>query len=298
MANRAYKKQSGEEQGKGKVIVVCSAVGGTGRTSVTVNLAALLAKRNLKVDIIDGNLQFGDTAMALDLQPFYTLKELAERNDISNARDYAVRHETGIQLIASPTRPEFAELISTSFLASLTKELSEEANVVLVDAQPGLPEYNIELMEQADSLFVVTTAGMAAVKNTKIFIETLEALGLKEKAHLLVNKATAPSVIKGKEIMELVVVDMACFLPEERKRMSQSMDLGRPLVLDEPQRKYTKELGRMIDEQIFSQINETRKSTSRGFVRKVDEKLRGTGGKRRELISKTTIKEPDGSESN
>ncbi|WP_054636869.1 AAA family ATPase [Thalassobacillus sp. C254] len=190
MASYGPAQASPDQQSKGKVIVVCSASGGMGRSSVTLNLAALAARQSVKVDVIDGDLQFGDLALSLNLRPSLSIEEAAERKDVSNIREYCIAHESGLQLLAAPSRPEFADLVSPEFVTSVLEELSRDSGAVILETQAGLNEDNLQFMELADSIIVVASTGMAAIKNTKLMIETIKALGMKEKVIVVVNKCT------------------------------------------------------------------------------------------------------------
>ncbi|WP_124220594.1 P-loop NTPase [Aquisalibacillus elongatus] len=62
----------------GQVITVCSGKGGVGKTLLAVNLAVSLSKKNADVALIDGEFQFGDVGLAMDLQPSFTMKDIVE----------------------------------------------------------------------------------------------------------------------------------------------------------------------------------------------------------------------------
>ncbi|WP_077623196.1 AAA family ATPase [Sediminibacillus massiliensis] len=281
---------------KAKMIVICSAAGGAGRTTLTVNLAALLAERKLKTVVVDGDLQFGDLALALDLKPKLTLKELAERNETEYVRDYYARHESGVQLLAAPVRPEYAELVTIGLLDAITDSIKQSSDVLLVDTQHGLNEQNLSLMEKADEILVVSTPGMAALKNTKLMLETLEMLGLKDKASLIVNKATASSVIKASEIPELTQIEQAYFLPEDSKNVPNSLDVGKPLVISQPKLDFSKEISK-IGEYLFPfEPPASNKMAAGGFLKKVGIKAKGLKirGERDEFTSQIAVEKPAG----
>ncbi|WP_163970649.1 AAA family ATPase [Oceanobacillus halotolerans] len=225
-----------------KLIAVCSAVGGTGRTTITVNLATAFAKRGLKVGIVDGDLQFGDIAMALDVQPSLTLKEISERSDVDNIRLYYTNHPSGIQLLAAPTRPEFADIIDNAIFQAGIEATKEYMDITIVETQAGLQEKALEVMEKADEILLVTTPAMHVLKNTKLMIETIEALGMKEKITVVVNKAGGSSVMKRSKLVDILGVDRLVVLPADSKHVNESLDLGQPLVVTHPKHIFTKEM--------------------------------------------------------
>jgi pilus assembly protein CpaE len=235
-------------------IVVASAVGGVGRTTITANLAALLAKQNIKVSVIDADLQFGDISMAFDLHPARTITDAAERKDTDNIPFYLMKHESGVNVLPAPARPEYAELITSDFLLKIVGNLKEDNEVILIESQAGLHDLTIQLMEKADLILTVSTPRMSALKNTKMMIETLELLGLKEKVKLVINQFTSKNMIQPKEIRNLIGVDKAAFLPKEDKQIDHSLDVGIPVVTSHPKLAFTKELEKMLEDyRLFNQ---------------------------------------------
>ncbi|MFC2947308.1 AAA family ATPase [Virgibacillus sediminis] len=237
----------GEEQKQGKRIVVVSASGGVGKTAVTVNLAAQLALGKNKVTVIDADLSFGDAALAFDLEPGDTMKEAAERKDIDNIQAYLMNHPSGVKLLPAPKRPEHAELISPDFLGAAVEKISHDADITLIDTQAGLTELNLSLMEAADQILVIGTPGMAVLKNTKLFLETMELLGLKEKALLVINKFTTPTVIRAEDISELLNIETHSYLPRDDKQMDHSFDQGQPLVVNSPKLAFSTEISKLAE---------------------------------------------------
>ncbi|SFK04847.1 pilus assembly protein CpaE [Halobacillus dabanensis] len=271
-----------------EMIAVCGAVGGAGRTSVTVNLAASLAKKKRNIRIVDGDLQFGDTALALDLQPPQTLKDIAERVDERDFQDYWTVHDSGIELLAAPYRPEHADLFTADMLASLIESVKADSDILLVDTEAGLTESSLQVMEKADRILLVTTPRMAALKHTRLMVETLQVLDMKHKVEVIVNQFTTGSVMKASEIRDLIQTENIHFLPYEYKGISESLDLGIPLVESHPKHSYSIQIGQLA-EGLFPTIQMKREKYS--VVNKVINRLKGSRGSRHEFIGKTSIKD-------
>src|SRR5574342_36254 len=66
---------------KGKIVTVYSPKGGTGCTTLAVNLALTLHNEDTRVVLVDGNLQFGDVAVFINEQGKNTIIDLAPRVD-------------------------------------------------------------------------------------------------------------------------------------------------------------------------------------------------------------------------
>ena len=97
----------------GKVITVFSPKGGTGKTAVSTNLAAAMSHyESRRVLLVDLDLQFGDTAIMLGLEPTKTIHDLTTAPgelDAHKLYGYTTRHGAGIDVLAAPVRPEEAD---------------------------------------------------------------------------------------------------------------------------------------------------------------------------------------------
>lgn len=241
-------------------IAIVSPVGGTGRTTVTVNLATVLAGRGLKTIVIDGDLQFGDMAMAFDLKPSYTITEVAETNDLENILFYCTKHLSGVQLLAAPTRPEFADVIPNQLLSEAMEHLSEKSNVLLVETESGLTEKGLEVMDKADVILIVTNPSLHILKNTKLMMETLTALGLKEKIRVVLNKFSEAS-LGQKRIQEILSLDELHTITDDPKHIHESFNMGVPVVSVNAKLPFSKDLIKLAD-QLIGRYNTPKKKDS------------------------------------
>ncbi|HEY0580763.1 MAG TPA: response regulator, partial [Chloroflexota bacterium] len=100
----------------GKRIVVLGTKGGVGTTTVAVNVAlALREQTHAAVALFDADFLFGDTTIHLDLQPQRTVLDLVPHTDALDARlidQVMVKHRNGLHVLARPTNPEQAEVLT------------------------------------------------------------------------------------------------------------------------------------------------------------------------------------------
>ena len=64
-----------------RVVAVMGAKGGVGSTVVACQLAASLRARGARTALVDLNLPLGDVALYFDVQPTYTLANIARESD-------------------------------------------------------------------------------------------------------------------------------------------------------------------------------------------------------------------------
>jgi pilus assembly protein CpaE len=218
----------------GKLIAVCSAKGGIGRTTLTVNLAIALMKKNFIVGILDGDFQFGDVNLAMDLKFSLTIKDVFEEMDsldVHSLTEYLAVHESGVRVLSAPERPEYADLITNEAANKILDVMLIGNDYVVVDTPVGLNEQSVRFIERADQILVVTNLEMAALKNTKLFLETLDILGLRERTRIIINRANMESVIKATDAARILDVDNPIYIPNDFQICSQSINLGVPFVI-------------------------------------------------------------------
>ena len=91
------------------MVSVVSPKGGVGKTTVATNLAVGLAQRvpNSTV-LVDLDVQFGDVASALDLEPEHFLADAVHataKRDSMVLKTFLTQHRSGLYVICAPARP-------------------------------------------------------------------------------------------------------------------------------------------------------------------------------------------------
>lgn len=241
----------GEKQSRGEMIVVCSAKGGVGRTVLTANLAVALSKKNIGIAILDGDFQFGDVSLAMDLHPAFTIKDVVE--GIESFDEYALssylnHHESGVKILSAPERPEYSEMITPEVVDKVCHLLLRQHDFLLVDTGVGLQETSLQLIEKADQILVVTNLEMATLKNTKLFLETLEILGLRNKVQVVINRATMESVLQATDVPDILGESAPVYIPNDFQIVSQSLNVGIPFVLNQGKTDISKAMFKMAEQ--------------------------------------------------
>ncbi|MCR2823186.1 AAA family ATPase [Lederbergia panacisoli] len=217
----------------GKVIAVCSAKGGVGQTMIASNLAIALHKQNLSIALVDGKLQFGDIAVALNLRTSMTIKDVAEEFDsidhtlISN---YMFEHESGIHVLPAPDRPEYAELITKEIMVKTITMLQQQFDYIIIDCGYAFHETTLELLDLTDEILVATTLEMISLRNTKQLLETFAQLDFMEKTKIIVNRYDMESLIKAEDVPVMLNVEEAHYISNDFKLTSQSLNIGIPIL--------------------------------------------------------------------
>ena len=180
----------------GRIQAFYGAKGGVGTTTIAIN-AAIAFHRELgrKVCLVDGNLQFGDHRVFLDLgldRKSIVDIVTAPSIDADLIRNVIVKHDSGIDLLLAPPSPETAELVRPEHLPFITDQLTSMYDYILVDVDKRLDDVNLGILESADTMFVVMTADLSCLKNVRLVLETIGHLGYSaQKVQLVLNRSNA-----------------------------------------------------------------------------------------------------------
>lgn len=152
------------DHGGGRVISVFSPKGGVGRTTIACNLAVALKQATGKrVALVDGNLQFGDVGVVLNVQPTKTIVDLLPHiADIDHelVGDVVLGHSSGVDVLLAPTRPEMAELVTADYLKRILAKMREVYDFVAVDTPASFSETALASLDMSDRIFVLLTVEM------------------------------------------------------------------------------------------------------------------------------------------
>ncbi|MBU1866582.1 MAG: AAA family ATPase [Actinobacteria bacterium] len=231
--------------GGGRVITVMAGKGGSGKTITATNLAAALTERlgEDKVVIVDADLQFGDVALMLQIDPSRTIVDAAAIIDeLTEPRLDAIllRHDSGLRVMPAPLVPAGADKIGPKDVVRVVEMLRGMYSFVVVDTAPIFDDGLITLLEHSDDVLLVVDMDLPSVKNAKIALDTLRAIGFDTgKVHLTVNRANSKARLDLAELERALGEKVAASIPSDRL-IPQSVNEGVPAVTFSPRSRVAK----------------------------------------------------------
>ena len=182
--------------GNGRVITVFSPKGGTGKTVTATNLSVCFAKNaGKKTLLLDLDLQFGDAAIMLGIEPEKTIQDLVTAPgelDPEKLAGYTTRHSSGLDVLPAPIRPEDAELVTEAKLARLMEVAKESYEVIVVDTSPFFHGPMLATLDQSDDLLLVCGLDVPTIKNVRLSLQTLQLLSFPvERVRVVLNRANS-----------------------------------------------------------------------------------------------------------
>jgi pilus assembly protein CpaE len=236
---------------EGKVVTLFSPKGGAGKTTLACNLAIAFARRHeRRTLLLDLDLQFGDAAIMMGLEPDKTIYDLvmARRELDSDAlAGYVTAHQSGVHVLPAPLRPEDAELVTEERLGHLFTVAKESYDVVVVDTPPFFHGPVLSTLDRTDQLVLVGTLDVPTIKNIKLTLQTLDLLHYpKERRRLLLNRTGAKVGLNPKEVERALDMPVSFEIESERE-VPMSVNRGVPLALANPRASVVKALGEVAD---------------------------------------------------
>ena len=230
---------------RGRVTMVFSPTGGSGRTTVAVNLAngILMQAPRSRVCIADLNIEFGDVALALQLEPNRTLSDALgmERDlDAAAASSLTVRHPDGFDALLAPRRPVEGSYITPTLAAGILTLLAQTHDHVIVDAEPSFNELMLSCFDLADSHIVLTGNDVLSLKNTRVALDTLDSLGHDAARRTKVlNRADPHLGLTRKDMEQALGTTFDVCLPAS-KDVPLATNRGVSIVRDRPRHPFSK----------------------------------------------------------
>jgi pilus assembly protein CpaE len=249
----------------GKVIVVVSPKGGSGKTAVASNLAVTLSQQHPgEVVALDLDVQFGDLASALALHPEHTIAELARTDEINatTAKLFLTPYD-GLFVLAGAESPAAADAVTAAHVARVLPLLAQEFAYVVVDTAAGLDERTLSALECATDLLVVSSLDVNSIKSLRKAIDALDSIGVKAARTFVLNRSDSKVGLDVADAEEAVGMKADVQVPSSRE-IPLALNMGTPVVKSVPRAEVSKRFQQLS--RLFAPITE-RDKPKRGWRR-------------------------------
>ncbi len=200
-----------------QVIVVASPKGGVGKTTTAVNLAALLAESAPgEVVVIDLDLQFGDVAAVLDLEPAYTIADAfaSGADDSMRLRTLLVPHEAGFHVLCGSDDPSENGRVTGDQIRKLVHHYSSSFRYVVIDTPGGLHEETLASLEEATDIVLVAALDVATLRAVHREVDVLANLSLlPPRRHVVLNRADRRCGLTERDAERIIGLPIDAVIP-------------------------------------------------------------------------------------
>lgn len=239
------------DNGKGTVIGVFSPKGGVGKTTIATNVAVGLGKiAPMSVVIVDLDLQFGDVASGLYLNPVHSVTDAvspAASQDTLVLKAFLTVHPASIYALCAPVSPVEADFITPEQITRLLEQLADEFQYVVVDTAPGLPEIGLAAMEACTDVIWVTAMDIPSVRGLRSGLDILRQLDIMpEGRHVVLNMADPKCGLSVQDVESTLGAPVDVSVPRSRA-VAFSTNRGVPVLQEARKDPAVKGLNQLVE---------------------------------------------------
>jgi pilus assembly protein CpaE len=237
--------------GPAEVILVFSGKGGVGKSLIATNLAVGLAEQTGgRVAMVDLDLQFGDIGVMLNLDHSRSITELVDGSsgiDDESVGEVLAIGPSGVRVLLAPISPELADLVTAEHVRAVIAELRRTFDYVIVDSASHLTEFNLEVIELAQRVLVVTALTIPAIKDAKLTLKVLESLSVDpETIMLVVNRVDGYADFNQESIEQSLRTPVAVQIPHDPRVIGDAITRGLPFVTAHPEAEVSRALRELV----------------------------------------------------
>ena len=245
----SHTARTGMAGADGRVVTVFSPKGGTGKTVMSTNLASAFAKHGgKKTLLLDLDLQFGDAAIMLGIEPDKTIYDLVVAPgelDPEKLAGYTTRHAAGVEVLPAPIRPEDAELVTEAKLSRLLEVAKESYEMIVVDTSPFFHGPMLATLDRTDELLLLCGLDVPTIKNVRLSLQTLELLSFPtERIRVVLNRANTNVGMKRGEVEAALEQGVRFEIPSDRA-VPLAVNRGNPAVVSDPKADFSRAVREM-----------------------------------------------------
>jgi len=230
----------------GRVIAVFSGKGGSGVSFVATNLAASM---NVPTLLADLNLQAGDAASFLGMDPKYSVVDFIHnraRLDDSLINSFLTVHSSRLSLLAAPPEAHEAEDVKPQDLTEILHLLRQRFECIVLDLPHTFDSATVAALDLADDIVLVLTLDIPGIRSTNRAIKVFNRLSYpKTKVHVVVNRWSKNIDVQLQKVEAHLDEQMLGLIPNDYRKVMASINLGQPLVESDPSSKITLEVKRI-----------------------------------------------------
>jgi pilus assembly protein CpaE len=235
----------------GQVISLLAASGGSGTSTLAVNLAVVLAQQAGRCALLELKPGFSDLAALLDVKPTHTLADLCVnilRLDQAMLAKALVPHPSGVHLLAPPLRYDEITLLTPQGVHKAVNMTRNAFPFVVMDQEDCFHEEQVLALRQADHILLVARLDFTSLRNTQRLLDYLYQLNIpRERVRLVINRYGQAKELPPEEVEPIIGLRIAHLVPDDPRAVNGANNAGVPVVLKSPSSKFTASLLTLAD---------------------------------------------------
>jgi pilus assembly protein CpaE len=225
------RRKPGRENSRGKVFTIVNAKGGSGATTVAVNLALALQSVHHSTALVD-LAPLGHCALHLNLKPTFTVSDALtnlHRLDASLLESFMARHDRGLQVLAGAAAPVSIEPSASDF-ARLFDTMVGLFHYIVVDASSRLDSATRLVSNLSERILLIAHADVSSLWSAGRVAQYLGESGSRDRFSLVLNRYRKVAGFNEAETEAAIGAPVVWRIPNQYFAVSSAIDRGVPLM--------------------------------------------------------------------
>ena len=218
----------------GKIIIIASGKGGTGKTTLTSHIGARLAAAGHLTALVDADAGFRNLDLALGMESSIVYDYSDYMNGTVSLDDVLIKDadNENLYFIAAPQSASTA-LFDEEKTDEFWESLKNRFEFVLADAPAGMGDGFMFAAKRADEAVIVSLPETSSLRDADRVVAELEECGV-DDIRLVINRVDSDLIEKKifmniDDCVDVLSIPILGIVPEDRA-VTESMSAGRPLM--------------------------------------------------------------------
>ncbi|MFP4006289.1 MAG: cell division ATPase MinD [Candidatus Hadarchaeia archaeon] len=235
------------------MIVFASGKGGVGKSTVTANLAVILAREGLKVVLLDADMTMADLALFLGLEvEGPTLSEvLSEESKLEEA---IYEGPEGLHVLPSEISLSGVRKTKPKGLEKVVDELSDIYDIILIDSPSGLGFGALDSLRTGEEMVLVTEPVLTSLSDTLRTKQVGERFNTKTLGVVISMASGSDWEVPEEEVENMLEASILAVIPEDSE-VRRSISAGEPVTVRNTESPAGKAFQKLASE-LFEEIEE------------------------------------------
>lgn len=271
------KKKQELQNNRFKVITVSSGKGGVGKTSFVVNFATALAKKGLKVCILDADFGMANVDIMFGCMSKFSMIDVLEGN--KSIDEIVLKTIEGVEIIPGGSGLSKIYNIDEDKKNQILSQFNKlnDYDILIIDTGAGASENVLKFIEIADEVIVITNSEPTALTDAYSLIKIIYLNNLNSNINIVVNKAKNNQ--DAEETFNKISYTVKNFIGKNIKylgfivediKIGQAIKKQTPYVLEHPNTEFTLCINKIVAKIMGIEENNKSKYTSfRDYITKL-----------------------------
>ena len=252
--DRHEKKLQKAQGSLGKIISVIGSKGGVGTTTIAVNLADALIKKQIApaVAIIDMNMVFGDIPMFLDIAPKHSWGDITkgfDRLDEFFLANVMTKSDGGLHVLASPRYLDDNPLPTSRMMEALLTLMTQKYDYIVIDLGQSLNDAAFKTLQLSSLVQIVTIQSLPCLSNANRLIQSLLKRNFTSESNLniVLNRYIKRGMVTLETAKEGLGQKIGWIVPNDYDTSMTAINSGKTLFDTAPKSKIAKSFASYSD---------------------------------------------------